>query len=398
MENKKNLKGFGFKDILAFLGRKKKRETEIDKSSEVPAPKEFSINAASKHRHPKEQLFVIDSIIDHGKGCKTYRLKSKDGAPIALFRPGQYVVVREMIDGKLVSRPISISSGIEDAVNGFMDLTIKENKEGFFSPHVISSWSIGTEVKTSGPQGNFYYTSLRDEAHVIAVAGGSGITPILSMAKSIHSNDEDFVLDIIYCCKSKEDAFFLDVFNEISKEDSRVRLHLCLESDEDAEFHGLLSKVMIEQVARKEKFSLFACGPQGMYKHLDRIADELGLDFKHYRKEIFGMPKDIFNHPSYPKGVSSEPVKATVHMCGKDYEIPLRKDETIITAFERAGIAGPNRCRGGICGYCRSKLIKGEVFIPEECDGRRAHDKDHDYIHPCAAYPLTDIEIEVPNA
>ena len=71
--------------------------------------------------------------------------------------------------------------------------------------------------------------------------------------------------------------------------------------------------------------------------------------------------------------------------------------DTIITAMERAGIAGPNRCRGGICGYCRSRLLSGEVYVPSDIDGRRAHDKEIGYIHPCATYPLTDIELEVPN-
>lgn len=84
-------------------------------------------------------------------------------------------------------------------------------------------------------------------------------------------------------------------------------------------------------------------------------------------------------------------------MCNKEYDIPCNANENMLVALERAGIAGPNRCRGGICGWCRSKLLSGEVFIPENTDGRRDADKVYGYIHPCASFALSDASIEVPN-
>lgn len=84
-------------------------------------------------------------------------------------------------------------------------------------------------------------------------------------------------------------------------------------------------------------------------------------------------------------------------MCDKEYDIPCNANENMLVALERAGIAGPNRCRGGICGWCRSKLLSGDVFIPENTDGRRDADKAYGYIHPCASFALSDVSIEVPN-
>ena len=399
MANNKKLKGFGVKDILHFLAKEKKREKVIKKSPVELPPQEYPINHAARLRHPDQQSFIIDSIIDHGKGCKTYRLRKNDGKTPALFRSGQYLVVRQIIDGKLISRPISISSGIDEALHGFIDLTIKENNNGYFSPYVISHWKIGDSVNTSGPQGNFYYTSLRDEHHVIAIAGGSGITPILSMAKSIVSKDEDFILDVIYCCKNIEEAFAFEQLKACADACNAIHIHLCLEKkDPLAAFSGFVSADMIKEISKGKPYSLFACGPQGLYRHLDMVAKQLGLDHKHYRKEIFGTHKDPFLLPGYRLIQTDRPLNAVVHMCGKDYEIALNPNETIITALERAGIAGPNRCRGGVCGYCRSKLLKGEVYIPMDTDGRRAHDKEKNYIHPCSCFPLTDLELEVPEA
>ena len=78
------------------------------------------------------------------------------------------------------------------------------------------------------------------------------------------------------------------------------------------------------------------------------------------------------------------------------FEIPCNANENILVALERAGVAGPNRCRGGICGWCRSRLLSGDVFIPEDTDGRRAQDKLDGYIHPCATFAVSDLSIEMP--
>ena len=70
-------------------------------------------------------------------------------------------------------------------------------------------------------------------------------------------------------------------------------------------------------------------------------------------------------------------------------------DESLLVAVERAGIAAPSRCRSGECGWCRSRLVSGEVYIPEKTDGRRAADIDYNYIHPCSTFPLSDVVLEV---
>ena len=69
--------------------------------------------------------------------------------------------------------------------------------------------------------------------------------------------------------------------------------------------------------------------------------------------------------------------------------------ETVLVALERAGIAAPSRCRGGECGWCRSRLAEGDVFIPDYLDKRRMADVLAGYIHPCCSYPLGDLTLEV---
>jgi ferredoxin len=86
-----------------------------------------------------------------------------------------------------------------------------------------------------------------------------------------------------------------------------------------------------------------------------------------------------------------------VKMGGVVSEIPARATETVLVAMERANLASPSLCRSGECGYCRSLLLDGDVFIAPESDDRRAADRRRGYIHPCSSYPLSDLELETPG-
>lgn len=393
------LKKYGLKDILYFTNKKMEREKRIMEASPLKTKAEFKCNVKAEERHPAEQLFVIDKVIDRGDGVKTYSLKKKDGTNPAFFRAGQYVVLRQEVEGKLIARPVSISSGPAETLDGKIEVTVKLVPDGFLSKYIIANWKEGDEVKTSGPQGQFYYDGIRDQKKVVACSGGSGITPVLSMAKAIASGDEDFELTILYGSKSKNEILFADEFAAaVEAAKGKIKLVNVL-SEEKAEGceSGFITAELIKKYAGDEEYSLFASGPQVMYEFLDKEIEKLGLDQRHYRKEIFGAVKKPWTLPGYPEEAKDKTFTMKVKMCNKEYEIPCSANETMLVALERAGIAGPNRCRGGICGWCRSRLIEGKVFIPEITDGRRKADKTYGYIHPCASYAISDVYIEVPN-
>ena len=396
--SKIKLKKYGLKDIMYFTNKPKEREDRIQDTVPSRSGANFKVNEKAAERHPDEQLFVIEAIKDHGKGVKTYTLKKKDGTDPAFFRAGQYVVIRQEVDGKLIARPVSISSGPAETLDGILEVTVKEVENGFLSKYIIKNWKVGDEVKTSGPQGLFYYEGLRDQKHVIACSGGSGITPVLSMAKAIASGDEDFRLTILYGSRTKKDILFADEFKAVTDATDKVKLVNVLSDSKAKDCEkGFITAELIKKYAGDEEFSLFASGPQAMYEFLDKEVEKLGLDLRHYRKEIFGSIKEPWTLPGYPAEAKDKVFTLKVKMCNKDYEIPCNANENMLVALERAGIAGPNRCRGGVCGWCRSRLVSGEVFIPELTDGRRGADRKYGYIHPCATFALSDAEIEIPN-
>ncbi len=396
----KNVKfsSIGLMDILYFTTRPKNREKMIQSASTKPLVAEYETNRKAEERHPEKQEFVICDIVEHDANVKSYFLKKKDGTNPAFFRAGQYVVVRQKIDGKLIARPISISCGPDFSLDGKYVITVKRAPSGFMSEYILDNWKVGDEVTTSGPQGVFYYEGLRDAKNVVAVAGGSGITPILSMAYAIMAGDEDFNLTVLYGSRTEKDVLFKKEFEEISKRTDKVKVVYVL-SDEEKEGceSGFITAELIKKYAGSEQYSIFASGPQSMYTFLDGEVEKLGIEQKFYRKELFGSAKEPWKLPGYPQEAKDKVFNLHVKMCNKEYDIPCNANENMLVALERAGIAGPNRCRGGICGWCRSKLLSGEVFIPENTDGRRDADKAYGYIHPCASFALSDASIEVPN-
>lgn len=396
----KNVKfsSIGLMDILYFTTRPKNREKMIQSASTKPLVAEYETNRKAEERHPEKQEFVICDIVEHDANVKSYFLKKKDGTNPAFFRAGQYVVVRQKIDGKLIARPISISCGPDFSLDGKYVITVKRAPGGFMSEYILDNWKVGDEVTTSGPQGVFYYEGLRDAKNVVAVAGGSGITPILSMAYAIMAGDEDFNLTVLYGSRTEKDVLFKKEFEEISKRTDKVKVVYVL-SDEEKEGceSGFITAELIKKYAGSEQYSIFASGPQSMYTFLDGEVEKLGIEQKFYRKELFGSAKEPWKLPGYPQETKDKVFNLHVKMCNKEYDIPCNANENMLVALERAGIAGPNRCRGGICGWCRSKLLSGEVFIPKNTDGRRDADKVYGYIHPCASFALSDASIEVPN-
>ena len=380
----------GLVDMLYFKNKPKQREKKIAKAAPAKLTKFYDVNLKAMERHPDEQTFQIEDIITESKDTKTYVLK---GEKAAFFRAGQYVVVRQMIDGKLICRPVSISSSPKESLDGIYKLTIKLTKDGFFSKYVHENWKVGDEVTTSGPQGTFYYEGLRDAAYVVACAGGSGITPIMSMAQAIVDGDEDFHLTILYGTNTAEEAIFTDKFNKLAEQSNKIKIVNVF-----ANTDGYITEEVIREHAPKHgEFSLFASGPQEMYLFLDKEVEKIGLTNKYYRKELFGSIKQPWKITGFPPEAKDKTFNLHVKMCNKEYDIPCNANETMMVALERAGIAGPNRCRGGICGWCRSKLVAGHVFVPKDTDGRRQADKVWGYIHPCATFALSDVSIDMPN-
>ena len=389
----------GLLDMLRFKNMKVQRDRIIESTPALALVENYASNQNAAARHPLSQFFTIEDVQVRGKGdVKTFTLRRNDDQNPAFFRAGQFVVIRQMIDGKLIARPVTLSCAPAMTLEGKIQVTVKKvEQDAFLSAYIHENWKAGDTVETSGPQGTFFYEPLRDAKKVIAIAGGSGITPVYAMANAIADGDEDFDMTILYGSRTKADILFQEEFDAIMARTDKVRLvNVLSEEKADGCEHGFITAKLIKKYAGDGVYSIFAAGSKGMYQFLDGEAEKLGIERKYYRKELYDNICRPWEYSGYPMEAKDKVFNLKIKMCDRVFEIPCNANENILVALERAGVAGPNRCRGGICGWCRSRLLSGDVFIPEDTDGRRAQDKLDGYIHPCASFAVSDLSIEMP--
>lgn len=396
-----NLKSLTTKKFISMLPG---RQSKFKSAAAVKPKIADNAMALAKALHPKRQYLKVESIVELTEDCRSYTLvpnTEKGTKALAYFGAGKYLTVFETIEGMPVTRAYSISSSPKDSLKGKYVLTIRLVEDGLMSRYIFDTWTVGTEVEVSAPAGNFEYQPLRDAEKVIGIAGGSGITPFISMANAVADGDEEFELTIIYGSKSYANIIYREELEAIAAKCEKVKvIHVLSDEAENipGTEKGFITADLIKKYApENEPYSVFICGSQQMYAFVDKEVDKLGLEKKYIRHEMFGEFHNPQTQEDYPEGIP-EKVKITVTIQDKTYIIFGKSSDSVMQTIEKNGLAVPARCRSGECGFCHSHLISGKVYVPKHLEYRRLADYKFGCIHPCCSFPLTDIEINVPPA
>lgn len=388
------------KQIAPFDKLLEERKEKINSGSTKPLVRTFPINELASRLHPEKQFLKISKIVDHGIDAKSFYFQpdfERGTKHLAYFRSGQYISLRFNIDNSYVTRPYAICSSPCDAMNDVYMLTIKLVKGGFVTPYIWDNWKVGTSIEASAPSGTLYYQPLRDEKHIIGIAGGSGITPFYSMAKSISEGVEDIDLTILYGSRNHDNILLGEELNELAKKTDKVRLVNILSDDKASGYeHGFISAELIKKYRPAQNYSIFICGPNVMYKFANKEISTLHLPAGKVRHELNGDFGTPYNELDYPKIAKNKTFNLTVMVRDDKRIIAANSNESLLVAMERAGIKAPSMCRSGECGFCRAQLVSGKAFTPASIDGRRIADKKFGYVHTCDAYPLSDLTIDIP--
>ncbi len=356
------------------------------------------IGDVAREWHPGAIDLVVTEIRTASKTAKTVRFEKVGGGKLPPFYAGQFISLAFTIDGKTVCRPYSISSAPFEArqEKAFVEITVRRSKgDGFIADYINDSLKVGDRVRGSMGLGQFYYEPLRDAKHVVALAGGVGITPFAAMAKEIAHGTLDFDLTILYGSVSSDDIILKEELEALAGEKVHVVNVLSGDEPDWKGEKGFLTAELIRKYSAPDT-TYFICGPQVMYKFLRSEIKKLNVPQRRVRFEMFGQAKDIASFPGYPAEKKDETYTLTVMRGIHKDEIPARACESLVVACERAGILLLTDCRSGECGFCRTKVLKGEYYVCPEGDGRRAADKDFNYVHACATYPLSDMTIKIP--
>jgi ferredoxin-NADP reductase len=364
--------------------------------------------------HPRRMRLRVTEIIQEAPTTKTFRFQRSDG-PLPPFRPGQYVNVFVDVDGVLTSRPYSISSpplaGGTEGGRDTLELTVRDKPGGFVAPYLLNELQIGDELETTGPTGNFYHEPLIDGENLVFLAGGSGITPFMSIIRDTLQRDYPLKIHLLYGSRVPDDVIYGDELAKLavshpstarlsspkSRSGQGPNLNYALVISEPPPGHdgltGFLDANLIrEQVGDMTGKTFYICGPNVMVDFCLAALEELGVPSHKIRRELYGPPADVTQEPDWPESLLADTIFDVEVVGQKTIRAPA--GEPLMNTLERYGFVVPAVCRSGECSACRIRLLAGKVFMPAHT-GLRESDRQHGYIHACVSYPLADLRIRL---
>lgn len=290
------------------------------------------------------------------------------------FAPGQHVAVRATIDGEDVHRTYSICSSPADP---HLRIAIKRLPEGRFSGWAHSQLRVGMSLAVMPPTGRFV---LPDGAgaprHLLAVAAGAGITPIMAMLQHALDCEPATRFTLVYGNRTAEDAIFREPLEDLKDRHLGRLSIISVYSREDSDTPLLAGRVtplklraIVERLLpRQEIAHAFLCGPGGMIRDLRQTLFDLGLarDRAHY--EFFAPPGERVDLRPRPDADADRTSRHTtgeviVILDSVRHRLDMAPGETVLEAAIRAGLRVPYACKAGMCCTCRARIVEGEATM-----------------------------------
>lgn len=389
---------FSFVDKLATKKMVTQRPIEVEKASLEPIRDKYNINELVEAIHPKSQFLKVSLIQDLSNTVKLVRLVPADeNKKIALFRPGQYLNISFNINGNIISRPYSIASSLKDAdESNYYDVAIKIKHDGYVSKFVHKNLKVGDILKCNAPEGEFFYSRLRDSKNVVCLVGGIGITPVYSLAKWIDDYNLDISLTILYSNTHENEMVYSRELNELASKNERIKIkHFITKQEDSKHTKRRISFDDIKEIKNFETSSYFICGPKKFCTSFEDILLKNGIKRKFVRTESSSELGSPVHQENYNNIGKKDVYKIKVNYKDEIFEIEAFANETVFSALQRANLPIKSNCLSGKCSMCRVRLVNGEVFTPKASACYRQSDYVNKIIYTCSTYPVTDLEINM---
>lgn len=309
------------------------------------------------------------------------------------FTPGQYLTVRR--PGKDPRRSYSICAAPGEALR----VGVRLVPGGAFSGWLHAELKAGDWLEAMEPQGRFGAALGDRPRHVLAVAGGSGITPILSIVKTVLEGDDAARVTLLYGNRQAGSTMFKEEIEDLKNRYlTRLAVHTVFSREAmDAPLSsGRLDAAKVASFLRlaggvQAIDEVFVCGPHAMNDEVEAALLAAGLPASRIHIERFGIPPSAADATLHaPKEGDATTAKISIVRDGLTREVGfLPSDESILAAASRAGLDVPYSCRSGVCATCRAKLLQGQVRMDRNFALEKA-DLDAGFVLTCQAHPLTE--------
>lgn len=320
------------------------------------------------------------------------------------FTQGQYLTLRHTVDGQDLRRSYSICAGVDD---GELRVGVRKVNGGVFSNWINAHLKIGDAIQVMAPQGRFFVPiDPASKRHYVGIAGGSGITPILSIMKTVLGREPHSRFTLIYGNRSLKSTMFKEEIEDLKNRYlTRLVLHHVF-SDEHTDApinHGLMNRDKLggffaALVPAATIDHAFVCGPYQMNDEAEAALLAAGVAEDRIHIERFGVAPVSVDAAGKPVGAvihearpgDAELARVTIIRDGLSREIEFRKDQpSILDCASAAGLEVPFSCTSGVCGTCRAKLVEGQVRMDRNFALEKA-EVAAGYILTCQAHPTTE--------
>lgn len=324
----------------------------------------------------------------------TFRMVGADLAetPHTLaFQPGQFLSITLAIDGRDVQRCYSISS--PPTRPGTLSISVKRVLGGHVSNWLHDNMTEGMLISATGPMGRFTYTARPAEKYLF-ISAGSGITPVMSMVRSVTDTAAPINVTFVHSARSIEDIPFRDELEELAQQHPNVTLAFaCTRLDDTPELadwtghRGRVDRAMIERVCPDHaEREVFLCGPGRFRSSVRTSLLAAGSPLAHIHEESFG-----FSLPT-PDGIDDEP-GLVVDFSRRARQVNVAPGSTILAAAAAAGVTLPSSCGIGLCGSCKVNKLSGDVVMNHQ-GGIRPREIEQGKILLCCSEPLSPVVID----
>jgi ring-1,2-phenylacetyl-CoA epoxidase subunit PaaE len=287
----------------------------------------------------------------------------KDLKKFYAFTAGQYVTVRTTVNGEELRRAYSICSSEK---SGDLKIAVKAIENGLFSNYAYNRLSAGDTIDVALPEGNFVLNTNKNQLkNYLAFVAGSGITPVLSMIKTVLENEPKSTFTLIYGNKTSDSTIFKTELDALAKKFiARFNIKYAFTQEEKpGAISGRIDKKATHYTVR-EKFNhlnfdnVFLCGPEEMIDIVSKTLREDGFHKENINFELFVSAADT-KDVSVADGVS----EITVLVDDEETTFTMDQKDTILAASLRHNIDAPYSCQGGVCSSCMCKVTEGHAIM-----------------------------------
>ena len=335
------------------------------------------------------------AVLDEATDIRTFRLSRPQGFD---FTAGQFVPVRVSIDGKPHVRCYSISSS-PDAC-GYVEISVR--RQGLVSTTLHATLRTGSRLMIGRPAGQFVYPG-GDDRPLALLAGGIGITPLLSMLRHAISSDPVRPIVLLYSARNPQAAAFYAELQVIAQRHPQVRIAITMsEPSTPAPWRrGHIDAQMVRQYVAHPSHTVFCiCGPVAMMTAMQQLLTTEGVPANQIRTENFDTAVAAAQIHA-PAAAAPRPAGSRPETGPQQYEITFAAtgrsiaangSHTLLETAEAEGIAIPTSCRSGVCQACRTRVVDGDV----DCQSSvlDPEDRADGFVLPCVSWAQSDVVLE----